>query len=129
MKANVKLGYAELEIMMVIWGHNSSITSVQIRDKLVQARPWSMPQAMTSLARLVDKGFISCDRSTGINTYQALISESDYKAQESRSFLAKLYGSSVPNMVNYLYSNRIISQSDIEELRTLLNTLDREAEQ
>lgn len=87
-----------------------------------------MPQVMTSLARLVEKGFISCDKSIGINTYQALISESDYKAQESQSFLAKLYGSSVPNMVNHLYSNRIIDQTDIEELRTLLATLDGEAQ-
>lgn len=127
MKSKLKLGDAELEIMMVIWGHGGTITSVQIRDKLVQARPWSMAQAMTSLSRLVEKGVISCDKSTGINAYQALILESDYKAQESQNFLAKLYSSSVPNMVNHLYSNRMINQADIEELRTLLETLNSEA--
>lgn len=123
-----KLGDAELEIMLVIWGQDTPLTSVQIREQLVRARPWSMPQVMTSLARLVDKGFVSCDRTTGMNIYRSEITEDEYKAQESQTFLSKLYRNSVPEMVNHLYSNKVIGQADIEDLRALLEKLDGEKE-
>lgn len=122
-----KLGDAELEIMLAIWGDDVPLTSVQIREQLVKARPWSMPQVMTSLARLVEKGFVACDKSSGMNSYRAVITEDDYKASESKRFLSKLYGNSMPEMVNHLYSSKVIGQSDIDELRSLLRELDGES--
>lgn len=77
---------------------------------------------MTSISRLVDKGFISCDRTTGNNLYSSIISENDFKAKES--FLEKLYNNSIQNMVAALYSNKAINDSDMNELRKFLDDLD-----
>lgn len=119
-----RLGDAELEIMLAIWGAGTSLTSVQIREKVRGSRDWAMATLMTSLARLVEKGFLECDKSTGINLYTPLVNEEEYKAQEGRSFLEKMYGNSVPNLVTNLYSNKVINKKDINELRKLLNTLE-----
>ena len=78
---------------------------------------------MTSLARLVDKGFISCDRSTGNNLYISIISENEYKTRASKHFLEKLYHNSIQNMIATLYNNKEIKDSDIKELRTFLDKL------
>lgn len=41
---------------------------------------------MTSLSRLVDKGFISYDRATGNNLYSSIISENNFKAKKAKVF-------------------------------------------
>ena len=81
---------------------------------------------MTSLARLADKGFIGCDRSTGRNLYTWIVSENEYKTGASKHFLEKLYNNSIQNMITALYSNKEIKSSDIQELRDFLDKLEDE---
>lgn len=119
-----KLGEAELEIMQVIWKADAPVTSSFILKELQERRKWRLSTLMTSLSRLVDKGFISCDRATGNNLYSSIISENDFKAKESKSFLEKLYNNSIQNMVAALYSNKAISDSDMNELRKYLDELE-----
>ena len=119
-----KLGEAELEIMQVIWEANAPVTSSFILKELQERRKWRLSTLMTSLSRLVDKGFISCDRATGNNLYSSIISENDFKAEESKSFLEKLYHNSIQNMVATLYSNKAINDSDMNELRKYLDELE-----
>ena len=121
-----KLGEAELEIMQVVWNSENPVTSNYILKELQGRRRWQLSTLMTSLARLADKGFVSCDRSTGTNLYTSIISENEYKAGASKHFLEKLYNSSIQNMIATLYHNREIKNSDIEELRDFLDKLEEE---
>ncbi|MCM1049656.1 MAG: BlaI/MecI/CopY family transcriptional regulator [Clostridiales bacterium] len=123
-KVMKKLGEAELEIMQVIWKTDIPVTSSFILKELQEQRKWQLSTLMTSLSRLVDKGFISCDRTTGNNLYSPIISENDFKAKESKSFLEKLYNNSIQNMVATLYSNKAIKDSDVDELRKFLDDLE-----
>lgn len=121
-----KLGEAELEIMQVVWDSEPPVTSNYILKELQEQRKWQLSTLMTSLTRLVDKGFISCDRSTGRNLYTSIISENEYKATASKHFLEKLYNNSIQNMITALYNNKEIKNSDIEELRNFLDKLEEE---
>lgn len=121
-----KLGEAELEIMQVIWDGDNPVTSNYILKKLQGRRQWQLSTLMTSLARLADKGFISCDRSTGSNLYTFIITENEYKARASRHFLEKLYNNSIQSMIATLYSDQAIKNDDIEELRNFLDRLEDE---
>lgn len=121
-----KLGEAELEIMQVIWNSENPVTSNYILNELKEHRKWQLSTLMTSLKRLSDKGFVSCDRSTGNNLYSFLIPENEYKTHESKNFLKKLYNNSIQNMVATLYNNKAVKSSDIEELREFLDKLEEE---
>ena len=72
-----KLGEAELEIMQVIWNSAAPVTSNYILKELQGRRKWQLSTLMTSLTRLSDKGFVSCDRSTGTNLYSFRITENE----------------------------------------------------
>lgn len=122
-----KLGEAELEIMQVVWDSGTPVTSSYILKELQGLRKWQLSTLMTSLARLADKGFIHCDRSSGSNLYSSLISEDEYKTGASKHFLEKLYNNSIQNMIATLYSSREIKNSDLEELREFLDKLEDEA--
>lgn len=126
MENKKKLGEAELEIMQVIWKAEPPVTSNYILKHLPATRRWALSTLMTSLNRLCDKAFITCDRSTGANLYAPLIAESDYKTREGKSFLERLYGNSLQNMVATLYSGRAIKDSDVAELRKFLDDLEEE---
>lgn len=123
-----KLGEAELEIMQVIWKNKTPVTSNYILKELQGQRKWQLSTLMTSLTRLSNKGFLSCDRSTGSNLYTFVISENEYKAGASRHFLEKLYNNSIPNMIATLYSDKAIKHSDVAELRRFLDEIEAEAE-
>lgn len=116
-----RLGEAEFEIMQVIWNAGKPVTSNYILEQLQGLRRWQLSTLMTSLSRLADKEFLACDRSTGVNLYTAVIPENDYKAQESKTFLERLYGNSVQNLITTLYSSRVIEDSDVKELREFLD--------
>lgn len=121
-----KLGEAELEIMQVIWDSENPVTSNYILKELQGRRKWQLSTLMTSLTRLSDKGFVSCDRSTGSNLYTSIISENEYKAGASKHFLEKLYNNSIQNMIATMYNNKAIKNSDVEELRKFLDEMETE---
>lgn len=120
-----RLGDAELEIMLVIWNEKVPVTSSFILEHLHERRNWALSTLMSTLARLADKGFVHCDRTTRTNYYSALISEEIYKQRESSSFLEKLHGNSVKNLVASLYENKAFSDKDLKELRNLIDELER----
>ncbi|MBD5499776.1 MAG: BlaI/MecI/CopY family transcriptional regulator [Lachnospiraceae bacterium] len=119
-----KLGEAELEIMQVIWNNTAPLTSNYILRELQDRRKWQLSTLMTSLSRLVNKGYIICDRSMGTNLYTAIISESNYKTNAGKHFLEQLYNNSIQNMVASLYNSKMLKDSDLAELRSYLDTLE-----
>lgn len=121
-----KLGDAELEIMLAIWSVGEPVQSTFVQEKLRGGRDWSLPAILTSLNRLVDKGYLACEKRGRSNFYRALISESDYKTAEGRGLIDRLYGSSFTGMVAALYDGRAIGKDDLAELREYLDTLEDE---
>lgn len=79
-----KLGDAELEIMLSIWSAGEPVPSSYVQEKLRGSRDWALPAILTSLSRLVDKGFLACEKRGKSNWYRPLISERDYKTAEGR---------------------------------------------
>ena len=90
------LGEAELEIMQILWSARQPQTAREILAQLQGKRPWALSTLMTALARLGEKGFVSCDRSTRTNLYTPKVSARDYQAQAGKSFLQRLYGGPSP---------------------------------
>ncbi len=119
-----KLGDAELDIMLAIWQAPGPVTSTWLLEQLRGKRDWPLSALMTTLARLADKGFVACDRSTRTNYYSALVSEAEYKARESSSFLQRLHAGSLPSLVAGLYGSQAIGNAELEELRALIDTLE-----
>ena len=119
-----KLGDAELEIMLAVWEAGEPVPSSYVQEKLRGRRDWALPSILTSLSRLVDKGFLSCQKRGKSNWYHPLVSEKDYKAAEGRGLIDRLYGSSFTGMVAALYDGRAIGDSDLEQLRKYLDELE-----
>lgn len=123
---NRQLSDTELLLMQTLWSKVEPLTSAEIQQNLRGKLDWSLPALMTALSRLCEKGFVNCDRSTRTNYYTALVSEADYKRGANRSFLEKLYDSSVQNFVAALYDAEELTPKDIRELREMLEQYEKE---
>lgn len=121
-----RLPDAELEIMIVIWKSGKPVNSSYILDQMRTKRTWALATLMTVLTRLVDKGFLVCEKEGRSNTYRAVISEGEYKESEGKSTLEKLFGNSIQDMVMSLYNGNAIGKRDLAELRELLDKMEKE---
>lgn len=120
------LSEAELEIMMIIWHGEEKVTSKYIQERLQGKRGWALSTLMTVLNRLIDKGFLVCDRSTRTNYYSALVSEKQYKASEGKSILERLFDNSLKSLVAGLVDEKSVSEEEIQELREFLDSIKEE---
>ena len=127
MKKTIKrLPDSELEIMMIIWEAEDSVTSAYISEKLKDKKEWKITSVLTFLSRLVDKGFLTSKREGKTNVYTALIMEEEYLECESKTFLEKLYGNSLTALVSSLYKSKAINEDDIMELKQFIDDRTKE---
>ena len=114
MKDNRKLPEAELEIMMVIWKANATVTSDYIMDNL--DKTWVKPTLLNLLNRLVARGFVSCEKVRKLNYYTSLVKKEDDLRKESKNFLKQMHQNSISSLLASLYGGKKLSKKDIEEL-------------
>ena len=119
-----RLGDAELEIMLAVWAAEGPVQSTYVHQQLKRSRGWALPAVITAMNRLIDKGFLACEKQGRSNWYRSLVSEQEYKAAEGRSVIDRLYGSSFTGMVASLYDGRAIGKKDLDELRQYLDELE-----
>lgn len=120
-----KLSESEFEIMKILWSREEPLTSNEILGRVKGKIDWKLPSLMTTLARMVDKGYVYCDRSTRTNYYSAIVSKETYRIEESESFLEKLYDKSPTKLIASLYQGKRLSKKEITELREYLDSLEK----
>lgn len=128
MSKNIRrLPDSELEVMQAVWacspqaGTDENIQPVsrsQI-EKILQDKSMALTTLLTLLTRLTEKGFIRTEKIGRSNCYTPLISQSDYLACQSRSFLDKLCGGSISTFASALCDSGLTKQ-ELEELAQLL---------
>ena len=121
-----RLPDAELEIMLIVWQADDKVSSSYILERLEGKRQWALSTLMTVLSRLVDKGFLHCEKVGRSNSYSPIISEDEYKESEGKSTLKKLFGNSIQDMVMSLYNGKAIDKDDLVELREMLDQVEKE---
>lgn len=120
-----RLPDGELEIMLAVWQAPGPVSSSQLQQALQGRCSWALPTLMTVLGRLVDKGFLLCEKQGRHNLYHAAVSQEDYTAAQGRTLLQKLYGNSFQSLVASLVDQGAIGQQDLRELREFLDELEQ----
>ena len=109
---------SELELMRIIWDNGGSALYAQIMEELVRTgHSWQKNTVITLLSRLVEKGLLRTNKIGRRNEYTAIVSEEDYQAAQTRTFLNKLYEGSAKGLVATLIQQEMLSAEDYEELR------------
>ena len=113
-----RLPDAELEVMMIIWEAEGTVTSDYIMERI--DKDWAKTTLLNLLIRLCDSGFVKCDKVGKHNTYTAIVDKDEYLKIESKNFFKKLHHNSLTSLVATLYSVNDISKDDLEELKKFI---------
>ncbi len=114
-----RLPESELEIMQIIWKETPPISRAAVEEALENTHPLAPTTILTLLTRLCEKGFLSIEKEGRTNLYRPLITEKEYLALESRSFLDRVFHGSVAGFAAALCDSGV-RKEDLEELRELL---------
>ena len=123
MKQISRLPDAELEVMQALW----AVPEYPARTSDLAARldrDWKAPTLLKLLSRLEERGFVKREKEGRNNLYTPLVRREDYLSAESRAFLQRLHGGSLPSLVAALMDSRAISRRDLEELEEILRGWD-----
>ena len=114
-----RLPDAELEVRPAVWACEAPVARADIDAKLKDTHPMALTTLLTVLTRLADKGFLRIEKQGRSARYIPLVRREEYLAQQSRRFLDKLCGGSLPAFAAALCDSGL-SREELAELRRLL---------
>lgn len=112
-----QISESELVLMKIIWKNGGAALYSGIKEELEKDRnEWKNNTVLTLLSRLVEKGFLKVKKIGRRNEYLAMVTEQEYQAMQTHSFLDKIYGGNVKNLVSTLLQQDIISADELKEI-------------
>ena len=125
-KKHASLTGAEWDLMEHLW-KCAPCTGREAADHFKVLTGWSRTTTLTLLSRVVKKGAVLCDDSSGINTYSPLVSHEDAVVQEAGAFLNRICKGSVSMMMSAVTKKQDLSEEEIRELYAILRKADNRA--
>ena len=114
-----KLSDAELDVMLAVWQNRPPVLRSDLEEQL-KSHNWADTTVLTLLSKLVEKGYLSLERQGRRNLYTPLVRERDYRRWANRSFLGKMYQSSLRRMVASLVESSDLTDRDLQELEEFI---------
>lgn len=112
-----QISESELVLMKIIWKNGGAALYSGIKEELEKDRnEWKNNTVLTLLSRLVEKGFLKVKKIGRRNEYLAMVTEQEYQATQTHSFLDKIYGGNVKNLVSTLLQQDIISADELKDI-------------
>ena len=114
-----RLPDAELEVMQALWRCEPPASRADVAAALPLEHPMAAITLLTLLTRLGEKGFLRTDKEGRRSLYTPLVSQADYLAAQSRTFVQKVCGGSLPAFAAALCDSGL-TREELEQLRALL---------
>ena len=112
-----QISESELIIMKIIWEHGGRALYSLIMEELEKdGSEWKSNTVLTLLSRLVEKKFLKVKKIGRRNEYVAVVKEPEYQAMQTHSFLDKVYGGNVRNLISTLLRQDILSADELAEI-------------
>ena len=125
MKQRTRVSDAELDILRVIWENGEPMKASEIVKALADSRTWKTQTCHVLLGRLVQKGYLSVDKTNYSHKFSPIYSEEEYFAKQSIS-LASRVGTSLPSMIASLIESTEVTEKELAEVAALIRAKRRE---
>lgn len=112
-----QISESERILMKIIWKKGGNALYFDIMEELEQEKnEWKKNTVLTLLSRLVEKKYLKVKKIGRRNEYIALVTETEYQAMQTHSFLDKIYGGSIKNLVSTLLQQDGLSSEELNEI-------------
>jgi BlaI family penicillinase repressor len=116
-----RISDAEWRVMEVFWaGQAEEATANEVVAALEGEAQWKPKTVHTLLRRLADKGALATTKRGREYVYRALVSSTESRLAESRTFLNKVFDGRVAPLVAAFVEREEVSAEEIAELKQIL---------
>ena len=112
----LKLCESDYRFMDVIW-ENEPLPSRELVELCARELGWKKSTTYTTLKKLCDKGFAKNEDTV----VSALIPRDKVRAYESRRFLERTFGGSLPAFLTAFTGGNKLTEEEIEQLQKLID--------
>ena len=117
-----KLPDAEFDVMLAIWEAEPPVNTAYLMEKVGRGRGWKAPTLISFLVRLEDRGYITSEKKGKERYYTPAADRDLYLCRVTEQFVEQCHGGSFVRMMDALYRDKKLSESDIDELLQWLKT-------
>lgn len=126
-----KISEAEAEVMKVLWAAQEEegrgfygLGTSEVVKILQAGKEWDRSTVRTLLKRLADKGAVLTEKQMSLTgrqeifLYRPAFPQAEYRQDQTKGLIARLYGGSAKNLVAALVDEKALTKEEISELRT-----------
>lgn len=125
-RALLKPTEAELEILQVLWERGAG-TVRDVHEVLHKRGGTGYTTALKQLQIMHDKGLVERDKSQRAHVYRAVVSKERTQKKFLSDILQRVFDGSPSRLVLQALGDHKASREEVQEIRALLNRLDKEA--
>ena len=111
-----KLPEAEFAVMNAIWASEPPVTTAQLMRKVGNEKGWKTPALISLVNRLIERGFVSSEKTQKERTYFPLVQKEEYLQFETEDFVQQYHGGSIVSLMASLVDTSAMTQEQLEEL-------------
>jgi len=119
-----KISDAEWTVMKVLWDRGAS-TVAEVVKELEGRLHWKPRTVQTLVRRLADKGALAVESVGREFRYTPAVAQDQCQHEESRSFLKRVFDGRLTPFVAGLMEREEVSKEDLEALRKMLRTAEK----
>lgn len=121
----MKISDSESRVLDVLWRAEGPVAAEDVVAALEGGADWSPGTIRTFLARLVKKKAVAVQQDGRRYLYRPLVAREDYVHAESQSLIDRLFAGRIAPFVTQFSERQDLSREEIEELKALIQRLDR----
>ena len=118
---------AELEILKVLW-RRGPCTVREVFDSLSESKQTGYTTVLKLMQIMAEKGLVRRDETERAHRYEAALAEEETQRQLVGDLLRRAFDGSAKQLVMQALSSERASSDELEEIRRLLDRLERGAQ-
>lgn len=118
-----QISESELVLMKIIWNNGgAALFSFIIEELERDQNDWKKNTVLTLLSRLIGKKYLKVNKIGRRNEYIAAITEQEYQSAQTQSFVKRIYGGNIRNLVSTLLRQDVLTEDEWTEIERFWNS-------
>jgi len=115
-----QLSKAEEKVLHIIWEQEPTY-SKSILEAFPEPKPAKTTLA-TVLKRMIDKGYVAYDASSGNRQYRSIVSKKGYLKTKLTSLISNFFDSDPAQFASFFAGEMDLSHEELEDVKKLIDT-------